>query len=466
MIASRLKQFLDGHAVPYRLIEQPQGGLMEEVARLALIDPVLVARAELFFDGTTLLMVVAPLTHQLDMQRLDRLVGRPLTALSPRNSERFFPDCEPGCYPALGASYGLPVIMDAFLARFPKVYIATGHHGSLIELEGDQFRRLQGAVLEGDFTLKPARVLPVPAENETAPIDHERLKRKIERSGRLPAMPDLALRILQLVRDPEFSTAELGRLVAQDPAISAQVMKIAAASAYAYQGKINSIDVAIVRVLGYRMVTHIAVGMAVSRSFRIPEEGPLGLKRFWLRAIFCATACQAIAQKLPKALGVDAGLAYLTGLLHQFGLLMLGHLFLPELRMLGKLAELSPDAPLHQLERRILSEGMGADALRLGHARLGAWMLQMWNMPGELQAVAAHYEERDYAGEHALYHAVLLLAIDLFSAHLRGDEQFDDSAAAESLARLGLSLQQFDAIHRSMLDQITLIEELGAALAA
>ena len=54
-------------------------------------------------------------------------------------------------------------------------------------------------------------------------------------------------------------------------------MKTASASAYAYQGKINSIDVAIVRVLGYRMVTHIAVGMAVSRSFRIPEEGPLGV---------------------------------------------------------------------------------------------------------------------------------------------------------------------------------------------
>ncbi|HNL31883.1 MAG TPA: HDOD domain-containing protein [Pseudomonadales bacterium] len=465
MIALRLKQFLDEQAVSYRLIEQPQGRSMEEVARLALIDPVLVARAELFFDGTTLLMVVSPLTYQIDMQRLDRLVGRPLTALSPRNSERFFPDCEPGCYPALGASYGLPVVMDAFLARFPKVYIATGHHTGLIELEGDQFRRLHGAVLEGDFTLKPARVAPEPTESEAAPIDHERLKRKIERSGRLPAMPDLALRILQLVRDPEFSTAELGRLVAQDPAISAQVMKTASASAYAYQGKINSIDVAIVRVLGYRMVTHIAVGMAVSRSFRIPEEGPLGLKRFWLRAIFCATACQMIAQRLPKTLGVDAGLAYLTGLLHQFGLLMLGHLFLPELRMLGKLAEVSPEEPLHQLERRILSEGLGADALRLGHARLGAWMLRLWNMPAELQAVVAHYEARDYAGEHALYHATLLLATDMFSAHLLGHEQLGPASTAP-LARLGLSSQQINDIHSSMLDQITLIEELGAALAA
>ncbi len=106
MIALRLKQFLDEQAVSYRLIEQPQGRSMEEVARLALIDPVLVARAELFFDGTTLLMVVSPLTYQIDMQRLDRLVGRPLTALSPRNSERFFPDCEPGCYPALGCRTG------------------------------------------------------------------------------------------------------------------------------------------------------------------------------------------------------------------------------------------------------------------------------------------------------------------------------------------------------------------------
>ncbi|HNL24342.1 MAG TPA: hypothetical protein PKN67_06430, partial [Pseudomonadales bacterium] len=97
--------------------------------------------------------------------------------------------------------------------------------------------------------------------------------------------------------------------------------------------------------------------------------------------------------------------------------------------------------------------------------RLGAWMLQLWNMPAELQAVVAHYEARDYAGEHALYHATLLLATDMFSAHLLGHEQLGPASTAP-LARLGLSSQQINDIHSSMLDQITLIEELGAALAA
>lgn len=466
MITVRLKKFLHDRAIPYRLVEQQWSTSLEEAARLTLIDPTLVAQAELFFDGTTLLMVAYPVTHQLDLERLNQLAGRSLTPLSPQNAERFFPDCEPGCYPALGASYGLPMIIESFLCRLPKIYIAIGCHAGLLELQGDDFRRLHGAILEGEFTSKPVRVLPDAGDmNGSVAIDYERLKRKIERSGKLPAMPDLALRILQLVRDPDFSTTELARIIAQDPAISTQVMKVASASAYAYQGKVKSIDIAIVRVLGYRMVTHIAVGMAISRTFRIPPDGPLGLKRFWLRAIFCATACQAIARKLPTALAVDAGLAYLTGLLHQFGLLMLGHLFLPELRMLNKLADVHLGQPLYQLEKRILSEGVGTDAMLLGHAGLGAWMLQLWNMPAEVQVVAAHYEQSEYAGEHELYHAITTLAIAMFSSHLLGHDQLVITSA-EPLRRLGLSSIQVSDIYRAMLDQITLIEEQGSALVA
>jgi Ala-tRNA(Pro) deacylase len=66
---------------------------------------------------------------------------------------RLFPDCELGAIPAIGWAYGLDVIVDDRLATQGEIWFEAGDHRSLIEVGGDQFRRLLEAAPHGVFSI-------------------------------------------------------------------------------------------------------------------------------------------------------------------------------------------------------------------------------------------------------------------------------------------------------------------------
>ena len=54
---------------------------------------------------------------------------------------------------------------------------------------------------------------------------------------------------------------------------------------------------------------------------------------------------------------------------------MLGHLFLPEFRLLNKFAAANPDKTLVELEGRLLGMGGARELLAMGDARMGVWLM-------------------------------------------------------------------------------------------
>ena len=171
------------------------------------------------------------------------------------------------------------------------------------------------------------------------------IRRRIEQIYELPPMPAVARRVLQLRNNPGASVAELAAIVELDPSLAAQVVRYAVSPFYAYRGKIGSIHDAITRVLGFDMVMNMALGLATGKSFRNPCDGPLGLHAFWQHAVYSATLVQALAKRMLPNARPQPGMAYLAGLLHNFGFLLLGHLFLPEFKLLNKLVIAHPESP-------------------------------------------------------------------------------------------------------------------------
>ncbi len=235
------------------------------------------------------------------------------------------------------------------------------------------------------------------------------IERRIEQVYRLPPMPELGRRILALQSNPNASAQQLGQIVELDPSLAAQVIRYASSSYYGYPGRITNIQDAIARVLGYEMVLNLALGMATGRSFKIPEAGPLGLSSFWERAICMAVLTQKLAPLVPASLRPAAGEAYLCGLLHDFGVLLLGHLFPPEFQLLNRMSALHPDQPLSDIERNVLGMGEAREMLALGHARIGAWLMQTWKMPESIQITLLEHHNPGYSGDHqVLVHLVQL----------------------------------------------------------
>lgn len=264
------------------------------------------------------------------------------------------------------------------------------------------------------------------------------IRRRIEQIYELPPMPAVARRVLQLRNNPDASIAELAAIIELDPSLAAQVMRYAVSPFYAYRGKVGSIRDAITRVLGFDMVMNMALGLATGKSFRNPCDGPLGLHAFWQHAVYSATLVQALAKRMLPNARPQPGMAYLAGLLHNFGFLLLGHLFPPEFKLLNKLVTAHPESSVTELEKNVLGMGQAQGLLELGHAQIGAWLMQFWQMPDEVIVTLREHHNMHYEGEHAQFPHLVIVADHLLKRHDIGDAP-DAFLPPISLDRLRLS---------------------------
>jgi len=282
-----------------------------------------------------------------------------------------------------------------------------------------------GPVVSGDAVMPPTDV----------GFDHERVglladapllreqdvKRRIQEVYELPAIPDMASRILHLASDPDVNVKSVVEVVELDPSLAAQIVRYARSPFFGYRGKIDSVQDAIARVLGFDMAMNIALGIASGKSFTIPADGPLGLKEFWRHSVYTAALTQALGNAMPRKLRPRPGMAYLSGLLHNIGFLLLGHLFKPEFLWLNKLVAANPDTPIADLEAQILGMGHARQMLGMGHAQIGTWLMQAWNMPEEVIAAVGEHHREDYDGDHAVFAHLVLIAGRLLKRHGIGD---------------------------------------------
>jgi HD-like signal output (HDOD) protein len=132
----------------------------------------------------------------------------------------------------------------------------------------------------------------------------------------LPTIPRVVERLIAALRDPDVDTRKIGESLAQDPVLSAKVLRLANSSFFAGQRSMASIDAA-VAMIGTQALNRLIVACGVSASFKaIPG---IDLRIFWRDALVAATA----AGKLAPRLGADAEEAYVCGLLHATGHLIL-----------------------------------------------------------------------------------------------------------------------------------------------
>jgi HD-like signal output (HDOD) protein len=238
------------------------------------------------------------------------------------------------------------------------------------------------------------------------------IRGRIKRLDRLPPMPEMSQKILRLSGNPDADVKELVEIVELDPSLAAQIMRYASSPFFSYQGKVDSVRTAITRVLGYNTVLNLALGATAARSFRVPRNLSLGLESFWRHAIYSAALVQALSNAVPKESRPPAGLAYLAGLLHNFGHLLLGHLFRQEFLVLNKFILKYPDKPIELIEQRVIGTN---------HGVIGAWLMEAWRLPEEIViATREHHNER-YRDIHAVYPQLVFLADRLLKTHNIGD---------------------------------------------
>ena len=132
----------------------------------------------------------------------------------------------------------------------------------------------------------------------------------------LPTIPRVVQRLIAALRDPDVDSRRIGEAIAQDPVLSAKVLRLANSSFFGGQRGMASIDAA-VAMIGTQALNRLIVACGVSSTFDgIPG---IDLPTFWRDALLAATA----ANKLAARLAADPEEAYVCGLLHATGHLIL-----------------------------------------------------------------------------------------------------------------------------------------------
>ncbi len=289
-------------------------------------------------------------------------------------------------------------------------------------------------------------------------IDHaitsftgRRLRQRLDQTLEIPPLPVAAQKIIALKSNPDYSLADLVKVVETDPSIAAKIMSWACSAFYAVDPAPRSLSDAIMRVLGFDLVMNLALGLALAGTLRLPAHQVNGVPPFWTEAVFTAAAMEALSRR--QSNGWDqAGLHYLTGLLANFGTLILGHVFPPQYEVLCRLQEANPDVPVNQLDDHVLT---------ISREVLAAELFALWELPASTITAVRHQHDTHYTGDHA--HAVSLLqasrAMLGYGCHELGDI---DSVELEAI---GIGEEDLTEVSSLLLDSRDALEGLARAVA-
>jgi Ala-tRNA(Pro) deacylase len=139
MIPERIERYLVDHHLPFvhtrhvRAIAAQRFAAAEHVPGDRIAKPVVVS-----VDGELALAVVSA-TQRVDVDELARALGAREVRLAPESQfEKRFEPCEVGAEPPLRL-FGMPIYVDAALARHPRLVMRGGTHEDAIEVGTDDW---------------------------------------------------------------------------------------------------------------------------------------------------------------------------------------------------------------------------------------------------------------------------------------------------------------------------------------
>jgi HD-like signal output (HDOD) protein len=205
---------------------------------------------------------------------------------------------------------------------------------------------------------------------------------KLESIRNLPTMPIIVSEVLAAVDNPKSSAASLAKLIEKDQALTARVLRIANSPFYGYTRKISTIDLAIV-IMGFNTLKEIVLSIVIQRFFSKVKVTVFNLKDFWQYGLFCGSSARLLSRKLGYKL---AGEAFVAGLMHDIGILIIAEYFTP------KFKEIKDYMSTHQVSLIDAEQAV----LECTHPEIGAWMADKWNLP-EKMVLALRYHHTNFS---------------------------------------------------------------------
>jgi HD-like signal output (HDOD) protein len=215
-------------------------------------------------------------------------------------------------------------------------------------------------------------------------------------TARLPIMSEVAHSLVRTLNDPDASAEQIEAIISKDPALTANLLRMANSAQFGLSRQVLSLNHAIT-MLGMSRIRSLALSTSISTSF--PTVPGMDRKAFWTFSM----ACAGYAQWLAGGAGLDPQQAWLAGMMLRLGELLIGQRS-PE--SLAEIAAETSSAP-ERWERE--QQLLGFDEVQVT-----AVLARHWNFPEAivtgLQSASAPMTADSFDKLSGVVHLAALLA--------------------------------------------------------
>jgi putative nucleotidyltransferase with HDIG domain len=196
---------------------------------------------------------------------------------------------------------------------------------------------------------------------------------------KLPSVPVVYFRLLEVLRIPDINLEEIGRVMAEDFMMTAKLLQVANSAYFGLQNTVTSSTEAI-KYLGLARTKALVLVAHIFSAFEGEKCSGFSVEKLWQHSLRVAQYARRIA-KYESGNEDLADAAYTAGLLHDVGKFMIAANCPERYEQIVALAS-GKEFPFTEAEKQVYGTT---------HAEIAASVLGTWGLPANiLEAIAFH----------------------------------------------------------------------------
>ena len=274
---------------------------------------------------------------------------------------------------------------------------------------------------------------------------------RVEEKGNIPPLPDILLRLESKIEDPKSNISDIAILIETEPILAGRMIQLSNSVFFGRGGnKVENLSQAIIR-LGLKMILDLAYTLEVPKLF-MKGKG-INQNRFWQHSLAVAILSRNLNQRL-EGLIIEQDLCYLSGLMHDIGIMVFNYLIPEEYSAFLKQVR-GTETPLHELE---------IQKFGISHPELGSLFIEKWwPVPEEVvTSVGKHFLGMSNQGKKYPILLVVIMANAIANTYDMGNgiSDWEEPLNYNFLIQQGLSREILDEIVEETRESLFLAKEV------
>ena len=152
-IPKRLIDCLNENKVQYEVIHHTEAVTAQRIAEAEHVKGRHQAKVVMIKSGDQHLMMVLPADHRIDLEKVEKITGKPVSLEKEEEFKSLFPESVIGAMPPFGNLYGLTTFVDKNLAEQDYIVFEAGTHTDAIKMSYRDYEKIVQPKIE-DIAIK------------------------------------------------------------------------------------------------------------------------------------------------------------------------------------------------------------------------------------------------------------------------------------------------------------------------